>query len=64
MLMDDILKSVKMEDGEYYIKTIVSLYILRNDFMDNIKNMAINTWKANIYNSPKTVKKNLKAMIY
>ena len=37
MLMDDILKNVKMENEEFYNKTIIYLYILRHDFIDTIK---------------------------
>ena len=59
-----------MEKSDYYNKTIVSLYILRSDYVDSIKIQATNSWKvyflnqANIENTPKTIKKLLKVLIY
>lgn len=64
ILMDDILKSVKIGNKEYYEKTVICLYILRNDYVDSIKYQATNTWKANIENTPKTLKKLLKVFIH
>lgn len=43
--MDDILKSIKIDNAEYYNKTVIYLYILKYDFVDAIKIQATNTWK-------------------
>ncbi len=46
-----------------YDQALVSIYIIRSDFVDGIKNKASDCWKMFVDNTPKTLKAILPMMI-
>jgi len=62
VLLGDMLEVFKSFSKENKLEksllddTLVSIYILRNDFGDGVRIQATNIWKANVDNTPKTLK--------